>query len=245
MKIHPSNYKIEGFVASVPEVELSQLADKHNIPFVVDMGSGNLIELQRFGLPAEATASKTIENGADIITFSGDKLLGGPQCGIIAGRRDLIDRIRKNPLKRALRVDKMTVAALSEVLKLYRYPEKLPQELPTLSYLTREVTEIRAQCVRLAPLVGSLLPDCFTVKPAPCSSQIGSGAMPLENIPSFGISIFASSDSQLRNLSYALRDLSHPVIGRRKGSVLVLDLRCLDCEALFLELMSELKGLLH
>jgi L-seryl-tRNA(Ser) seleniumtransferase len=170
--------------------------------------------------------------------------LGGPQSGIIAGRKDLIDRIRSNPLKRALRLDKITLAALSEVLKLYRHPEKLAQELPTLRFLTRDVNDIERQAGKLAPALEENLPSDYNVAPQACLSQIGSGALPIQTIPSFGLAITATSDAKLRALSVALRLLSHPVVGRISDKKLFLDLRCLDCEARFLEQIGNLKELL-
>ena len=244
MKVHTSNYEIQGFTSAVSEQELAVLARENNLPFVVDLGSGNLIDLSEYGLPDEPINTSAIENGADIITFSGDKLLGGPQSGIIAGRKDLIERIRDNPLKRALRPDKMTLAALSEVLKLYRYPEKLSDELPTLRYLTRAVSDIEEQALRLSKVLINHLPQGFTVCPQACLSQIGSGALPVQNIPSFGLTISATNDGNLRKLANAFRSLPSPTVGRVSGKKLIFDLRCLDCESLFLEQCSKLKDLL-
>ena len=212
---------------------------------MVDMGSGNLLDFSRYGLPREPTAMMSLESGADVITFSGDKLLGGPQCGIIAGRADLIDQMRKNPIKRALRIDKMTLAALLEVLKLYRYPEKLLSDLPTLKYLNRSQNDIRLQAQRVAPILADALSSHYRVETDEYASQIGSGAMPVETLPSFGITITADSDELLRQLAEAMRSLSYPVIGRIKDGKFQLDLRCLDCESLFIEQLSDLKGSLR
>ena len=244
MKVHTSNYEIQGFTSAVSEQELAVLARENDLPFVVDLGSGNLIDLSEYGLPDEPINTSAIENGADIITFSGDKLLGGPQSGIIAGRKDLIERIRDNPLKRALRPDKITLAALSEVLKLYRHPETLAQELPTLRFLTRDVADIEKQALRLAPVLAKNLPKEYQVVAMACLSQIGSGALPIQNIPSFGLTITSTTDAQLRALSNGFRALPCPVIGRISDKKLQLDLRCLDCESLFIEQSCKLTELL-
>ena len=244
MKVHTSNYAVEGFTAAVDEPELAALAQEQGLPFVVDLGSGNLIDFTAYGLPHEPVTGSAIEHGADVVTFSGDKLLGGPQCGIIAGRKDLIDRIRSNPLKRALRLDKITLAALSEVLKLYRHPEQLAEELPTLRYLTRDVSDIEKQALLLAPALAENLPSAYTVTTQACLSQIGSGALPVQNIPSFGLAITATSDAQLRALSDAFRQLPCPVVGRINDKKLLLDLRCLDGESQFVEQSGKLKELL-
>jgi L-seryl-tRNA(Ser) seleniumtransferase len=244
LKVHTSNYSIEGFTSAVGESELAALAHQHNLPLVVDLGSGNLIDFSCYGLPEEPVITRAIRNGADIVTFSGDKLLGGPQSGIIAGRRDLIDQIRNNPLRRALRSDKLTLAALSEVLKIYRKPETLARELPTLQYLVKDESLIREQAVFLAPQLASCLPADFTVTPQPCLSQIGSGAMPVQNIPSYALAINATTDADIRRLSEAMRRLPCPVIGRLHEGKFLLDLRCLDDDEKFVEQARHLEHLL-
>lgn len=245
MKVHTSNFKVEGFTKSVGELELAELARSRDLPFVIDLGSGNLVDFSALGLPDEPTAAQAIDNGADVITFSGDKLLGGPQSGIIAGRKDLIGKIRKNPLKRALRLDKMTLAALAEVLKLYRSPERLLEELPTLKFLTRDLDELELQSKRVQAALTQILPSRYRVESLSCKSQIGSGALPVESIDSFGLAITATTDADLRKMVVALRDLPRPVIGRLNGGVLTLDLRCLDCEDVFIAQCNDLVAALE
>jgi len=244
MRVHTSNYRIEGFTNTVPETELATLAEENNIPFVVDMGCGNLIDLKALGLPHEATAQQTLDHGADLVLFSGDKLLGGPQAGIIAGRANLIASIKQNPLKRALRLDKLTLAALEATLQLYRNPDELVSTLPTLRLLTRAEDDIRQQADRLGPNVSSHLGDSYRVETASVSSQIGSGALPVEVLPSAALSITAANgeDEPLRSLAQRLRQLPKPVIGRLHNGSLLLDLRCLEPshEDAFIEQLSEL-----
>ncbi len=236
MKVHTSNYRVEGFTRAVDEKALAGLAREHGVPFVVDMGSGSLVDFAALGLPAEPTVAATVAQGADVITFSGDKLLGGPQCGIVAGRRDLIERIRKNPLKRVLRLDKLNLAALAEVLKLYRNPATLKERLPTLRLLTRPLADIEAQARRLQPAIAAALAARFRVTVVPCQSLIGSGALPVETLPSAAIEIapVSGDDGELRSLAEALRSLPLPIIGRLSSGRLVLDCRCLETEADFL-----------
>lgn len=236
MKVHASNYRVEGFTAEVSERELAELAREHGLPLVTDLGSGSLVDFAALGLPAEPTAAEMIANGADLITFSGDKLLGGPQSGLIAGRKDLVEQIKKNPLKRALRLDKMTLAALAEVLKLYRNPAALLEKLPTLRQLTRNSEDIRTQAQNLREPVAKAIGSSFAVEVIDCHSQIGSGALPVETLPSacLCISPIDGIDATLRELAARLRQLPVPVIGRVQKGSLWLDLRCLEQDATLL-----------
>jgi L-seryl-tRNA(Ser) seleniumtransferase len=245
MKVHTSNYTIEGFTAAVPETELAKLCRSRELPFAVDLGSGTLIDLQQFGLPHEPTVAESIANGADLVTFSGDKLLGGPQAGVIVGRADLVKAIKRNPLKRALRVDKITVAALSAVLRLYANPERLAERLPALRMLARRVDDIRATAHRLRNPIASRLAGIASVDTVDCESQIGSGALPTGKIPSAGLAIRPvsgkrSSGTALERLAGAFRELPVPVIGRIQDGALVFDLRCMEDEAAFVDQLPSL-----
>lgn len=240
MKVHTSNFHIQGFTKSVSEADLSKLAKEHSLPFVIDLGSGNLVDMTQFGLPAEPTVGQSLDYGADLVTFSGDKLLGGPQCGIIAGSKELVDKIKANPLKRALRVDKLTIAALTEVLKLYRHPEKLIAELPTLRQLNKSADEIEAQAHRLLPAWQAILTAPFTATIEASESQVGSGALPTSSLPSYALCTRASRDNEVSQLIANARALPKPVIGRLNDGCFRLDLRCLDDEAAFLAQLPQL-----
>jgi L-seryl-tRNA(Ser) seleniumtransferase len=208
-----------------------------------DLGSGTLIDLSRYGLKKEPTVREAVAEGAGIVTFSGDKLLGGPQAGFIVGQRDLIAAINRNPMKRALRLDKIRLAAIEATLKLYRDPDRLAERLPTLRFLARQQADIAAQAQRLLPAVAKTVGPAFTVTICQCSSQVGSGALPLDTLPSAGLVIRApAGGGALDRLAAALRKLERPVIGRIEDQGLVLDLRCLSDEAVFLSVISALDG---
>jgi|TARA_B100000315_G_scaffold260784_1_gene325202 L-seryl-tRNA(Ser) seleniumtransferase len=245
MKVHTSNYAIRGFTTSVTDTELSDIARQHGIPFVTDLGSGTLIDLRDFGLPFEPTVRETIDNGADVVTFSGDKLLGGPQAGIIVGRKRLIDAIKSNPMKRALRVDKMTISALYEVLKLYRDPDRLSERLPTLRLLTRSLEEISAVATRIHAAVVAALGPVAEVSIVDCQSQIGSGSLPLDLLPSRALALRPKAKKGdglvLDRMSAAFRALPTPVIGRINAGALIFDLRCLQDEDGFVTQLGKLK----
>ncbi|SFQ17854.1 L-seryl-tRNA(Sec) selenium transferase [Mesorhizobium sp. NFR06] len=235
LKVHTSNYRIEGFTAEVPARKLSAIAKERRVPLVHDLGSGTIIDLTQYGLGYEPTVGEAIADGADLVTFSGDKLLGGPQAGFIVGRKDLVAEINRNPMKRALRLDKLRLAALEATLRLYRNPDRLAERLPTLRLLARPAVDIAAQALRLAPALCNILGDQFAVDVVECRSQVGSGAMPLDTLPSAGLAISHQSGSgqALETLAAALRALPVPVIGRIEKQALRLDLRCLEDEAGF------------
>lgn len=233
MKVHTSNYHIEGFTAAVDEAELAALGEARGVPVVADLGSGSLVALTQYGLPAEPMPQDLIAAGVSLVSFSGDKLLGGPQAGIIVGKKALIARLQAHPLKRALRADKMTLAALEATLRLYLHPEKLCESLPTLRFLTRPPQDIHAQALRLKTQVAHRFPD-FELRVEPCLSQIGSGSLPVERLPGAALTFTPAqyaSGGALQALSASLRSREKPVIGRISDGRLWLDLRCLEDEA--------------
>ncbi|QNK00703.1 L-seryl-tRNA(Sec) selenium transferase [Dyella telluris] len=243
LKVHTSNYRIQGFTAEVGARELAALADAAGVPLLNDLGSGSLVDLSRYGLAREPTVREAVEEGARLVTFSGDKLLGGPQAGFIVGDRALIAQINRNPLKRALRVDKLRLAAIEATLNLYRDPDRLAQRLPTLRFLARDKVDIGAQARRLQPVVAASLGDAFAVEVGECLSQVGSGALPLDTLHSAALLIRPrGSQSELERLNTALRALSRPVVGRIADGALRLDLRCLaeTDEALFVATLARL-----
>ena len=246
MKVHASNYAMEGFTSAVGERDLAVLARARSLPLVSDLGSGSLVDMTALGLPPEPTVRAMIADGVDLVTFSGDKLLGGPQAGIVAGRADLVARLKRNPLMRALRPDKITLAALQSVLALYEDPSRLSETLPSLRLLGRPRTEIEAQARRVRPALAACLGADWTVEVVRCRSQIGSGALPVDRLPSAGLRCAPASgakrgrSSKLQALAAELRTLPVPVIGRVHDGALTLDLRCLDDEADFVAQLDRL-----
>ncbi|HTS22445.1 MAG TPA: L-seryl-tRNA(Sec) selenium transferase [Casimicrobiaceae bacterium] len=246
MKVHTSNYVVRGFTASVDTGALAQIAHPASVPLAIDLGSGSLVDLSSYGLPREPLPQEALEQGADVVTFSGDKLLGGPQAGLIVGTAACIARIRKHPLKRALRVSKLTLSALEATLALYRHPETLGERLPTLRLLTRSRQEIAELAQRVGPAVAGALGEGFVVEQAAVQSQIGSGSLPGEVLPSVGLCIRCrnarrSSGWTLQTLAGALRALPIPVIGRIADDALLLDLRTLTDEDAFVAQLPKLR----
>jgi L-seryl-tRNA(Ser) seleniumtransferase len=243
LKVHTSNYRIQGFTAEVDAATLAAIADEGGVPLMNDLGSGTLIDLSRYGLQKEPTVREAVAEGAGLVTFSGDKLLGGPQAGFIVGKAELIAAINRNPMKRALRVDKIRLAAIEATLKLYRDPDRLAARLPTLHLLARPQAEIAALAARVLPGVALAVGSGFTVGQSSCRSQIGSGALPLDTIPSAGLRITPrTGGGALERLAAALRGLDRPIIGRIEDGALVLDLRCLTDEGGFLSTIAALDG---
>jgi L-seryl-tRNA(Ser) seleniumtransferase len=245
MKVHTSNYAVRGFTSAVDEAELARIAHAAGLPLASDLGSGSLVDLAAFGLPHEPLPQAKLAAGCDVVTFSGDKLLGGPQAGLIVGGKAAVDRIRKFPLKRALRMSKLPLAALEATLRLYLRPEKLCDELPTLRLLTRPAGAIRRLAHELLPGVAAMLAPRFTVEVVDLLGQIGSGSLPIDRLASAGLAVAPAakkgSGRALDELAGALRALPRPVIGRIADDRLLLDLRCLEEAAPFVDQLPLLR----
>ena len=236
MRVHQANYAIVGFTATVPTQTLAGIAHRAGIKLIEDLGSGSLVDLERWGLPHEPTPRESLTAGADVVTFSGDKLLGGPQAGVIVGNKGVISLINRNPLKRALRLDKGRLAALEVVLRMYLDPDQLARRLPVLRLLTRPESDIRATAERIAAAMAIRWPD-HDIATAACRSQIGSGSLPVDLLPSAAVSMGGKA---LDNIAKYLRGLPRPVIGRLTRGRLTLDCRCLEAadEAAFIAQLS-------
>ena len=248
MKIHTSNYAVQGFTAAVDEADLAPIAHAQGLPLATDLGAGSLVDLARWGLPREPLPQDKLAAGCDIVTFSGDKLLGGPQAGLIVGSRAAVQRIRQFPMKRALRISKLPLAALEATLRLYLRPERLAQDLPTLRLLTRPHAAIHALALQLQPAVQAAVAPRHAVQVVSLLGQIGSGSLPVDRLPSAGLAIAPlqkkGAGRALDALATALRGLPLPVIGRVADDRLLLDLRCLEDPAPFTAQLPALQAAL-
>jgi L-seryl-tRNA(Ser) seleniumtransferase len=228
LKVHTSNYRIVGFTAAVELSELAAIARTAGIPVVDDLGSGALVDLAALGLPAEPLVRQQIDAGADLVTFSGDKLLGGPQSGIVVGRRALIERLARHPLRRALRPDKLTIAALGATLRLYRDAPDLATALPTLRWLTRPLAELERIGNAVAAPLAAALGAGYRVEVVASEAEVGSGAAPARPIPSRALAV-THPELGADAIAARFRAANPPVLGRIFEGRFLLDLR--GCES--------------
>jgi L-seryl-tRNA(Ser) seleniumtransferase len=229
LKVHTSNYRIVGFTAEVHLEDLVALGSRYNVAVMEDLGSGSFIDVSRFGLEREPTVGEVIRAGVDLVTFSGDKLLGGPQAGIIVGRKTYIQALRGNPLNRALRIDKLTLAALEGTLKLYRNEEKAIQDIPTLAQLNIPLGALHQKAKTLYRLLNRKRPSGLTFEIIPTTSQVGGGALPLSDMNSYALA-FSSGKESISDLEKRFRSSSPPIIGRIEKEKFLLDVRTLQKE---------------
>jgi L-seryl-tRNA(Ser) seleniumtransferase len=240
LKVHTSNFRIIGFTSEVPAEEMVALARKNGLVVMEDLGSGCLIDLSLYGLPKEPTVQEVISSGVDVVTFSGDKLLGGPQAGIIAGRKDVIDKVKRNPLNRALRIDKFTLASLENILRNYYDTKSALKNIPTLAMLTQPLESIKKRGRKvLRRLKIKPSADC-SVRLVPTISRVGGGAMPEYNLASWAVEL-QPKHIGLNTLEKAFRGLAVPLIGRIENDSFLIDVRTvLDIE--IVELASLING---
>jgi L-seryl-tRNA(Ser) seleniumtransferase len=226
LKVHTSNYKIVGFSSEVTLEQLVAIGKKHNLPVMEDLGSGALIDLSKYGLPKEPIVAERVRAGADVVTFSGDKILGGPQAGLMVGKKEWIARMNRNHLQRALRCGKLTLAALEATLRLYRQSPDITQAIPTLKAFIRPLGEIHAMGEQILAKLQARLGDGFRVNLGDSTSQIGSGALPTEELPTVVIVIEHASLSATR-IAEKFRAADPPIIGRISDDRFLLDLRAI------------------
>ena len=238
LKVHTSNYRIVGFTDTVPIVDLVPLGEKYGIPVVEDLGSGVLIDLAKYGLEHEPTVQESIQAGADVVCFSGDKLLGGPQAGIIIGKKKYIDQMKKNQLTRALRIDKFTATTLDVVLREYLSEEKAIQNIPVLRMITEPLEEVSKRARTLARMLKSAKFDA-EIQLQACESQIGGGSLPLERIPSMAVTMkpYHISTAELEE---RMRHLPIPVVARTANDRIVIDVRTVE-RRFFKTIVEQLK----
>lgn len=226
LKVHTSNYRIEGFVKEVMLHELSRLGHEAGVPVIADLGSGALVDLARWGLSGEPTVKDAVDAGVDIVTFSGDKLLGGPQAGLIVGRRESVQRIKRNPIRRALRCDKLRLAALEATLRAYLMPQTVDETLPTYRLIARPLSEIESMTAEIRAAIEGWAASRAQVDVMRGQSQVGSGSLPGDTLPTCLVTLTPTGVS-IESLALELRALNPPVIGRLHGGKVLLDIRCL------------------
>ncbi len=231
LKVHTSNYSVVGFTAQVLLKELVELGERYHLPVMEDLGSGTFIDFSKYGMIKEPTVQESIATGVDVVTFSGDKLLGGPQAGIILGKKSILDKIKKNPLTRALRIDKMTLAALEITMRLYRDEKKAVKSIPTLCMLTTPFNIIEKRAQKLKRSLKKLDNPSLNVELLNLSSRAGGGSLPLMDLPSkcIGIKVAGISANQIER---SMRNNSPPVIGRIEEDIFIMDLRTIPDDQL-------------
>ena len=241
MKVHTSNFRITGFTKEISLAELVALGQKHGLPVVEDLGSGCFIDFSRYGLEKEPTVNEALATGADLVLFSGDKLLGGPQAGLAVGNKIYVDQLKRNPLTRALRPDKLTLAGLEATLRLYRDEGQALAAIPTLRMLTQSAAAVKRRAQSLARRLRRRLPAGATITLVPTISRVGGGSLPQIELPSWALSP-EHPDWPAHKLDRALHDTTPPVIGRVEHQKLLLDVRTIlpEDEATFLEVVSGL-----
>ncbi len=233
VKAHRSNYAVTGFTAEVGDAELAELANAHGLFYMVDLGSGALVDMSQWGLPREPLPSDALSKGAHVVMFSGDKLLGGPQAGIIVGTKAALTKIKKHPLKRTMRVSKIVLAALEATLRIYDSAHQLTERLPVLAMLTRSRESIRASCERVGPALHRFAGDGFRMEIVDCASQIGSGALPEERLASAAVRLIPAAGTKrsgrlLLDTLARFRRCPTPIVGRIQDDALLFDCRCLS-----------------
>ena len=230
MKVHPSNYRIVGFTAEVPLEELARIGREHGLDVVEDLGAGAIVDLTRFGLPPEPIVADRIAAGAALVTFSGDKLLGGPQAGIVVGRRALVAKLKANPLRRALRCDKLTLAALEATLRIYLRSADIADEIPTIRLMRRKPPELRAVAQRACAIIAERLGAEFTVEVTEAVSRIGSGSLPDAALDSAGVKV---THPRISSSAIAAMFRRARIVGRIADDAFILDMRTIEDPAVF------------
>ncbi|MCI5121571.1 MAG: L-seryl-tRNA(Sec) selenium transferase, partial [Candidatus Electrothrix sp. AUS4] len=233
LKVHTSNYCIMGFTSAVNDKELVSLGKRYQLPVMEDLGSGCLVDLSPYGLKKEPTVQEVVAAGMDVVTFSGDKLLGGPQAGIILGNREIIKRIKNNPMNRAMRIDKFTLSALESILRHYREPQTVFERLPTLHMIATPIEILQHKAEELAEVLQKNIGAYCTTQVTEVISRVGGGAMPEQNLPSWAVALFPRT-LKLSLLEEKLRKLDIPIIGRIENDRLLFDMRTVRSDELHL-----------